>query len=91
LKDGYKKLQEQYGKIIPKEKQQAFKKFQEVHDAEKMTHPELLKETKRLGDAMIKQLRENSKATTQAYKESRAQKRMAQKKPEGREPEGRGM
>jgi hypothetical protein len=81
LKDGYRKLQEQYGKIIPKERQQAFKKFQEVHDAEKMTHPELLKETKRLAGAMIKQLQENSKAATQAYKESRA-KRTALKKPE---------
>ena len=82
LKDGYKKLQEQYGKILPEEKQRVFKKFQEVHDAEKMTHPELLKETKRLAGAMIKQLQENSKAATQAYKESRAQKRTALKKPE---------
>jgi hypothetical protein len=80
LRESYKNLQEQYGKIIPKEKQQTFKKFQAVHNAEKMTHPELIKETKKLAGAMAKQLTKNNMSSIEQTHAESIQRRSSVKK-----------
>jgi hypothetical protein len=81
LRESYKNLQEQYGKIIPQEKQQAFKKFTELHDPEKMTSKEqLINESKRLTKGMLTQIKENNKSSIEKTHAESMRRRSSVKK-----------
>ena len=55
LQSNFKDLQKNYAEILPKEKQAAFKKWQEIKVADKMTTQELMKETKKIMGALVSQ------------------------------------
>ncbi|WPY01287.1 hypothetical protein Trichorick_01197 [Candidatus Trichorickettsia mobilis] len=70
LQSSFKDLQKQYAKILPKEKQAAFKKWQENKVADKMTSQELIKETKKIMGALVKQHVKNTEQDKQKLQQA---------------------
>jgi hypothetical protein len=82
LQNSFENLANQYGKIIPKEKQAAFQKLQDNKVANKMTTQELIAETKKIMGSVLKQHVENTQQGKQKLLQSqkdRMNKRQGQK------------
>jgi len=70
LQNSFKNLTKQYAEIIPKEKQAVFKKWQANKIADKMTPQELIKETKKIMGAVLKQHVQNTEQGKQKLQQS---------------------
>jgi hypothetical protein len=82
LQNSFKNLTKQYAEIIPKEKQAVFKKWQANKIADKMTPQELIKETKKIMGAVLKQHVQNTEQGKQKLQQSykdKINKRQVQK------------